>query len=46
MCPRDIGQLAVAISDLPSNITPAFVEVQHSMRNGSPISGLESLQYI
>ncbi|PEM87621.1 SDR family NAD(P)-dependent oxidoreductase [Bacillus toyonensis] len=46
MRPRDIGQLAVAISELPSSIMPAFIEVRPSMPNRSPISGLERLQYI
>ncbi|PEA52935.1 short-chain dehydrogenase [Bacillus pseudomycoides] len=46
MCPQDIGQLAVALAELPTRIMPAFVEVRPSIPNKSPISGLERLQYI
>lgn len=46
MRPQDIGELAVALAELPSRIMPAFVEVRPSMPNKSPISGLERLQYV
>ncbi|TGV31129.1 SDR family NAD(P)-dependent oxidoreductase [Mesorhizobium sp. M00.F.Ca.ET.186.01.1.1] len=44
--PDDIGQLIVSLSKLPSRVMPAYIDMRPSMPLRSPVTGIQSLQYI